>query len=181
MGRRRRRRVTRFELMLPNILMVTPVVAAAAATLWLFMVGPMRDPQSALRDFYQGEDRLEEQLCDPLILVGPRVVPLVIADLPKKGAPRRLYAIRFLGNERDPRALPVLQQLLADEEENVSFRVAAFKAIYQISPARARQLAPMYGYGRDQIARVAEDIAANRDPDCWTRTYWQAFWHQHSE
>ena len=179
--RRRRRRVSRFELMLPNILMVTPVVIVVAATLWLFMVGPMSNPKSALRDFYEGEDRLEEQLCDPLILVGPRVVPLVIADLPKKGTPRRLYAIRFLGNGHYVRALPVLQQLLADDEESVTFRVAAFMAIYQISPDLARQLAPTYGYGHDQLARVAADIFANRDPGCWTRTYWQAFRHQHSD
>ena len=176
-----RRRVSRLELMLPNILMAIPVVIVAAATLWVFMVGPMRDPQSALRDFYEGEDRLEDQLCDPLILAGPRVVPLVIADLPKKGTLRRLYAIRFLGNGRYSRALPVLQQLLADDAENVSFRVEAFRAIYQISPERARQLAPVYGYGRDQLARVAEDVAANRDPGCWTRSYWQAFRHGHAD
>jgi hypothetical protein len=54
-------------------------------------------------------------------------------------------------------------------------------AIYQISPDLARQLAPTYGYGHDQLARVAADIFANRDPGCWTRTYWQAFRHQHSD
>jgi hypothetical protein len=167
--------------MLPNILMAAPVVVVAAVTLWVFMVGPMRDPQSALRDFYEGEDRVEEQLCDPLILVGPRVVPLVLADLPKQGTPRRLYAIRFLGNGRYLPALPLLEQLLADDAEHLAFRVEAFKAIYQISPQRARQLAPVYGYGRDQLARLAATIAANRDPECWTRTYWQAFRHQHSE
>jgi hypothetical protein len=167
--------------MLPNILMVAPVVAVAVPALWLFTVGPMRDPASTLKDFYQGEDRSEEQLCDPLILVGPRVVPLVIADLPKKGTPRRLYAIRFLGNGHYSRALPVLEQLLEDDEESAAFRVEAFKAIDQISAERARQLAPVYGYGRDQLARVAAAIAANRDPGCWTRTYWQAFWHERSE
>ena len=161
--------------------MWTPAVVVAAAIVWLFTAGPMRDPESALRDFYGGEDRLEEQLCDPLILVGPRVVPLVIADLPKKGTPRRLYAIRFLGNGRYARALPVLQQLLADDGEDLAFRVEPFRAIYQISPDRARQLAPLYGYANDRLARVAAAVAANRDPDCWTRTYWQAFWRQRSE
>jgi HEAT repeat protein len=112
---------------------------------------------------------------------GPRVVPLVIADLPKKGTARRLYAIRFLGNGRDSRALPELQQLLGDDEEGVAFRVEALRAIYQISPHRAGQLAPAYGYGHDQLARVAAEIAANRDPGCWTRTYRQAFWHERSE
>ena len=177
----RHRRVSRFERMLPDILMASPAVVVAAAMLWLFTVGPMRDPRSALQDFYEGEDRPEQQLCDPLILAGPRVVPLVIADLPKKGTPHRLYAIRFLGNGRYARALPALQQLLADDQEYLAFRVEAFRAIYQISPGRARQLAPFYGYGRDQLARVAADIAAHRDPGCWTRTYWQALRHQHSE
>ena len=177
----RRRQVSRFELMLPNILLATPVVVVALAALWIFTVGPMRDPESALRDFYEREDRGEEQMCDPLILVGPRVVPLVLADLPKQGMPRRLYAIRFLGNGRYRWALPVLGQLLGDDAENVSFRVEAFRAIYQIWPDRARQLAPTYGYGHDQLARVAADIAANRDPGCWTRTYWQALRHQHSD
>jgi hypothetical protein len=45
--------------------------------------------RGALRDFYEGEGRRGEQLCDPPILAGKRVVPLVIADLPKKGNPRR--------------------------------------------------------------------------------------------
>jgi hypothetical protein len=166
--------------MLPNILMATPFVVVAAVALWVFTVGPMRDPKSALRDFYEGEDRSEEQLCDPLILVGPRVVPLIIADLPKKGTPRRLYAIRFLGNGHYSRALPVLEQLLGDDEENAAFRMEAFRAIYQISPDRARQLAPVYGYGHDRLARVAADIAAGRDPGCWRRTYWQAFRHRQS-
>ncbi len=114
-------------------------------------------------------------------MAGPRVVPLVIADLSKKGAPCRLYAIRFLGNGRDSRALPELQQLLGDDEEGVAFRVEALRAIYQISPHRAGQLAPAYGYGHDRLARVAVGIAANRDPGCWTRTYWRAFRHEHSE
>ena len=165
----------------PNIPMATPVLAVAVAAWWTFTVGPMRDPLGALRDFYEGEDRREEQLCDPPILAGPRVVPLVIADLPKKGTARRLYAIRFLGNGRYSRALPVLQQLLGDDEEGDAFRVEALRAIYQISSHRAGQLAPAYGYGHDQLARVAVDIAANRDPGCWTRTYWQAFWHERSE
>jgi hypothetical protein len=167
--------------MLPNILMAMPIMAVAAAAWWTFTVGPMRDPQSALQDFYEGEDRSEEQLCDPLILTGPRVVPLVIADLPKKGTPRRLYAIRFLGNGGYLRALPVLEQLLGDDAESVGFRVEAFKAIDQISPERARQLAPTYGYGHDQLARVAADIAAGRDPGCWRRTYWQAFRHEQGD
>jgi hypothetical protein len=167
--------------MLPKIVMAVPVAAVAVVAWWIFTVGPMRDPQSALQDFYEGEDRSEEELCDPLILVGPRVVPLVIADLPKKGTPRRLYAIRFLGNGRYPRALPVLEQILGDDGESASFRAEAFKAISQISPARARELAPTYGYGHDQVARVAEDVAAGRDPGCWTRTYGQAFRHVHGE
>jgi HEAT repeat protein len=167
--------------MLPKILMAMPVLAVAVVAWWIFAVGPMRDPESALRDFYEAEDRNEEELCDPLILVGPRAVPPVIADLLKKGMRRRLYLIRFLGNGGYLRALPVLEQVLGDNEESVTFREAAFKAIYQISPQRGRQLAPVYGYSRDRIARVAEDIAAGRDPHCWTRTYWQAFRHAHAE
>ena len=30
-------------------------------------------------------------------------------------------------------------------------------------------------------SRVAVDIAVNRDPGCWMRTCWQAFWREHSE
>ena len=71
--------------MLPNIPTATTVLAVAVAAWWTFTVGPMRDPRGALRDFYEGEDRRGEQLCDPPIPAGKRVVPLVIADLPKKG------------------------------------------------------------------------------------------------
>ena len=78
----------------------------------------------------------------------------MIADLPKKGTPRRLYAIRFLGNGRDSRALPELQQLLGDDEEGVAFRSHLDGSSHFFSPESA--LEAEIGLGADIIMAFDE-------------------------
>jgi hypothetical protein len=146
---------------------------------WAMAEGPLRSPEDAIRDFYEARDRGEDQLMDPLILNGRRVVPLVIAEVPKKEMNLRRYAIGFLGNGQYGDALPVLEQILSDESEIYYFRADALEAIFQISPDRAREVAPRYLTGQDLLGRVAQDIVAGRNPVYWTRSYWQAFRHVH--
>ena len=81
---------------------------------WVFAQGPFRNPRDALQDFLTGHDRAEDQLMDPLILCGGRVVPLVIAEIQNKDMHRRRYAIGFLGNGHYSEALPVLEKILSD-------------------------------------------------------------------
>lgn len=146
---------------------------------WAVVEGPLRDPKDALHDFYEARDRAEDQLIDPLVLNGRRVVPLVIAELPNKNMRLRRYAIGFLGNGGYPEALPVLEHILADDSEVDYFRADALKSIYQIAPDRARGLAPKYVSGENLLGRGAQDIVAGRSPIYWTRSYWQALFHVH--
>jgi hypothetical protein len=146
---------------------------------WAFAEGPFRNPRDALQDFLTGHDRAEDQLMDPLILCGRRVVPLVIAEIHNKDMHRRRYAIGFLGNGHYSEALSALEKILLDSSEIFYFRADALEAIYQIAPERARELAPKYVSGQDLLGRVAQDIAASRNPVYFTRSYWQALSGRH--
>lgn len=146
---------------------------------WAVAEGPLRDPDDALRDFYDARERAEDQLVDPLILNGRRVVPLVIAEVPNKQMRLRRYAIGFLGNGQYRDALPVLEQVLVDESEIYYFRADALEAIFRISAERARELAPRHVNGEDLLGRAAQEIVAGRSPVRWSRSYWQAFLHVH--
>ncbi len=139
-----------------------------------------RNPHEALNDFYEAKDRAEDQLMDPLILAGSDVVPLVLAELPNKEMRLRRYAIGFLGNGRHSQALPSLVTILKDESEIYYFRADALAAIYQISPGRAKELAPEYVNGKELLGMVAKDIVAGKNPIYFERTYWDAFWHVHN-
>ncbi len=146
---------------------------------WAVAEGPLRDPEDALADFYEAKDRAEDQLMDPLILNGRRVVPLVVAEIPNKEMRLRRYAIGFLGNGRYAEALPALEEILKDESEVYYFRADALEAIYQISQDKARALAPAYTNGEDLLGQAAREIVAGRSPVLWERTYFQAFLHRH--
>lgn len=146
---------------------------------WARSEGPLRNPQEALADFYEARDRAEDQLIDPLILNGRRVVPYVLRDIQNKDMKLRRYAIGFLGNGRYSEALPILEKILADESEIYYFRSDALEAIYQISPQRARELSPKFINGPQLLGGVARDIVEGRNPIHWMRTYKQAFFHVH--
>jgi hypothetical protein len=146
---------------------------------WAAAEGPLRSPESALRDFYEVRDRGEDQLMDPLILNGGRVLPLVVSALPNKSMRLRRYAIGFLGNGHYRNALPALEKILADQSEIDYFRADALEAIFRIAPERAQVLAPAHVKGEELLGQVARTIVARESPVRWTRSYWQALWHRH--
>ena len=147
--------------------------------IWVRVEGPLRDPHDALQDFYEAKDRAEDQLIDPLILAGRRVVPLLILNLPNKEMRLRRYAIGFLGNGGYIEALPALEHILEDESEINYFRADALLAIYQISQTRAKELAPLYVNGQELLGEVAGEIVASKNPVYFKRSYWDAFLHVH--
>ena len=146
---------------------------------WAVTEGPLRSPQDALNDFYAVSDRAEDQLMDPLILNGRRVVPYIIQEIRNKDMKLRRYAIGFLGNGRYIEAIPVLEQILADESEIWYFRSDALESIYQIAPIRARELAAKHIDGPELLGRVSREITSGQHPVYWSRTYLQAFLHVH--
>ncbi len=146
---------------------------------WAIAKGPLRDPEKALHDFYAADGRAEDQLMDPLILNGRRVVPLVIAALPNRDMHLRRYAIGFLGVGRHQDALPSLERILSDESELAYFRADALEAIYQIEPERARALAHIYMNDQSFLGEIARVISEGKNPTYRTRSYWQALWSIH--
>jgi hypothetical protein len=146
---------------------------------WAVAEGPLRNPSDALEDFYEGKDRAEDQLMDPLILTGRGVVPLLLNELPNKDMRNRRYAIGFLGNGRYSEALPRLEVILNDESEIYYFWSDALEAICQISQARAKELAPNFIHGQESLGKVAREIVAGKNPIHFERSYWDAFWRVH--
>jgi hypothetical protein len=146
---------------------------------WAVSEGPLRNPDEALEDFYEARDRAEDQLIDPLILTGRRVVPLVLKGIPDKGMRLRRYAIGFLGNGRYSEALPMLEVILNDESEMYYIRADALEAIFQISQTRAKELAPNFVNGQESLGEVAGEIVAGKNPISFKRSYWDAFRHVH--
>jgi hypothetical protein len=97
-------------------------------------------PEQAIKDFYSS-NRAEDQLMDPLILAGEKVVPLLLIEIERKTQPRRRYAIGALGNIQDNSALPVLERILRDESEEDYFRCDALNSIGMIDFQRGKELA----------------------------------------
>lgn len=146
---------------------------------WAVVEGPLRNPQEALKDFYEAKDRTEDQLMDPLILAGADVVPLVIEAISNKGMNLRRYAIGFLGNGRYVEALPTLESILKDETEIDYFRSDTLMAIHQISPAHAKEIAPQFLDGPEILKEVAQAINSGKLEIGYERSFGDAFWHRH--
>lgn len=150
-------------------LWVWVVLVAVAATAVTVRRNYWPTPSEALQDFYEyglGADDgvTEDMLMDPLILGGDDVVPLVLAALPNKEMPRRRYAIAFLGNGAYRQALPVLRQVLADEEEAAIVRGDAFDAICHIDPAEGKQRAPTFAHVESYLGARANEVLTKGCP-----------------
>ncbi|WP_375185101.1 hypothetical protein [Pseudoalteromonas sp.] len=142
---------------------------------WSRVEGPLRDPEEALKDFYETQYRAESQLQDPLILNGSNVLPLVLRDLPDKNMPRRRYAIGYIGNGRYEEAIPALKKILHDNSELNYFRADALEAIYQIDMSLSRNLAANFTNEPELLGRVAKKIVSGESPIYSERTFWDAF------
>jgi hypothetical protein len=75
--------------------------------------------------------------------------------------------------------LPRLEVILNDESEIYYFRSDALEAIFQISQARAKELAPNFIHGQELLGEVAREIVAGKNPIHFERSYWDAFWRVH--
>jgi len=130
-----------------------------------------KSPEAALAEFYE-YDGMEEQLMDPLIRAGEKVVPLVIEKVKDKNMPRRRYAIGFLGNGAYRQALPVLQQILQDTTEEDYFRGDALQSIYQIDESLGVSYARKYQGESNYVGKIAKDILAGSSWLKERRTAW---------
>jgi hypothetical protein len=109
-------------------------------------------------DFHAAEGRAEDMLMDPLILNADLVKQRVIQDVQNPEMDKRRYAIAFLGNERIPEAIPVLQRILSTDTEKDYFRGDALESIYRIDQTRGKQLAKEYRDKQDYLGRIATGL-----------------------
>lgn len=161
------------------MLKVTSFLIVGIILFWSIAEGPLRSPEDALKDFYEGKYRAEDQLKDPLILNGRRVLPLILKELPNKDMIRRRYAIGYIGDGGYVEALPTLLAILEDETELNYFRADALEAIFQIDNKLSIKLAEQYVDEPDLFGRVATQIVKGESPVYSTRTYFQAFFNVH--
>ena len=140
----------------------------------------LQSPKVTLREFYDHRERAEDQLIDPLVLAGPRIVPLIMAEVADTAMPLRRYAIGFLGYGRFKEARPLLERILGDTTELEYFRGDALLAIYHLDLAEGRRAAARYDSTTGFVGEIASDILTSRDVVHYRRTLWDAFWHTHN-
>lgn len=139
-------------------------------------------PTLALKTFYEREVA-EDQIMDPLILAGPKIIPLLQKEVVNPDMPNRRYAIGALGNLRSKATLSTLEKLVATKSEAAYIRCDALTAIGMIDPEEGLRIAKsVKGEGLECLAGI-EDL--DRDYTQWLklnapeRTYFQALlgWH----
>lgn len=105
-----------------------------------------RSPEAAIKSFYEREVA-EDQIMDPLILVGVSVIPLLEKEVTNPNMPNRRYAIGALGNLRSKSSLPILERLTRMKSEEDYIRCDALTAIGMID----------YGEGMRVVDSVKTD------------------------
>lgn len=133
------------------------LVCITAGVLWAAVARPWHSPEQILARFYSYAAS-EDELMDPLILGGKKVVPVVVSKLIEPEMPRRRYAIAFLGNGRYAEALPVLKNILEEEREIDYVRADALEAIYRIDQQLGLTSARSYANRADRLGRMSEQI-----------------------
>ncbi len=138
----------------------------------------------AFSEFYNA-DVAEDQLMDPLILAGPKVVPILIEKIKDKDMYRRRYAIGAIGNLGYRSAIPTLKNLLEDPSEEDYYRCDALNLISMIDIVKGRQLAIQYRDEKNNclaslgVAILSEDSDTWRRSNYMRRSYYQALLGKH--
>ena len=146
-----------------------------------YLLRPLADtPEEALHRFhFPSEVRAEDQIMDPLIVAGKKVVPLLLKEIQDKNMPQRRYGIAALGHLGDLSAIPALEGILKDPLEIDYFRCDALEAIALLDSDAARILAKeQTSSSVDCINQLVEALINGKLPT--RRTYLQALvgWHE---
>lgn len=149
----------------------------AIGGLLYFRVAP-GSPEEALEKFHSAQVA-EDQLIDPLILAGKKVVPLLIKEIEDKNMQQRRYAIAALGHLEDPSALPPLENIFKDVSEIDYYRCDALESMALLDLNVGLALAKEHmGSSVSCISQLSSALVAGKLPN--RRTYLQALigWHQ---
>ena len=139
------------------VLVLGPFLVLLATCSWLhgmplhwLIVGA--DKNEAFRMFYSatnanGEALKEGEFTDILIFAGPCVYDQVIENVKKPGEKMRGYQILFLGYAGVSKAVPTLEHLLIDQNEDEYIRYDALRALRIVDTERAEFLAKSIATG----------------------------------
>lgn len=102
---------------------------------------------------------------DPLIVSGDGIVPTVLEKIKNKDQPKRSAAIRFLWNGNYVEAIPVLEDILNDKNDEE--RVSALLTIYGLNSELGMKYAKEFQYENSELGKAASSIVQ-------TQTGWLA-------
>ncbi len=166
----------RKRLLLVLAALTLPGVLAVGILSWR---GAFRSAEDAFSVFISSNNLAEDQLMDPLILVGRDTVPLVIERIQERELPKRRYAIGFLGNIQAKDAIPVLTKILDDESEEDVVRGDALKAIAMIDLSLGTVIARSYLDRGDHLSKIAQTILSEDAKLLSRRSYSDALLARH--
>jgi HEAT repeat protein len=119
------------------------------------------EAQKVLHDFYTfGEP--EPYAATPLVKAGRAIVPYLVVEIQNKKMPKRRYAISALEKLGDRRALPVLTEILEDENEEFYVRGDALRAIWHIDKKIAEELSIKYAGKVKDLDRTIQLLRAGK-------------------
>jgi len=100
----------------------------------------------------------EEDLMTPLVMAGPKMVPVILEAIAHKDMRQRRYAIGALGNLNDASATDPLSAIVNDTKEEDYFRGDALSSLYKLDPGAANELAKKYADEGDNLKDTATSI-----------------------
>lgn len=130
-------------------------------------------PENAIKEFKESKDKAEDQIMDPLILCGKKVIPLVMKEIEDTNMPNRRYAIAYLGNAKSNESTPLLICLLNDTSQSDLIRGDALRAIASIDIERGKDLAKEFVDNEGYIGGIARNILSG-DFSPVVRSFWDA-------
>jgi hypothetical protein len=163
-------RKRRIALLVGFGLLVLPPLVLAAKLLY-YRVRPV---EAVIAEFLERDGVAEDQLIDPLVLAGSRVVPTLVERVRNPTMPRRLYALSAIGLLGDESHVAELDDVLLDPSNSNSLRLGAFRAIAALDCTRATsriEVAATLGAHANLLEVVEQRGCEGVGSD---RTVWQA-------
>lgn len=108
----------------------------------------------------------EADLMTPLVMAGPKMVPVILEAISHKDMRLRRYAIGALGNIDDARSLEPLAAIARDKSELDYFRGDALHAIYQLDQGLGSEMAGEFA-DEDDVQNLKDICEAISKKEPW--------------
>lgn len=154
------------------IIIITVLILIASPFLYKYFLYPLSlyiSPKHAVKVFLE-RDCAEDQIINPLIIAGKKVIPYIIEEIRNKEMDLRRYAIGALGHIGDEKVIPFLMSILNDDDEIYYFRYDAIEAIAMINIARAREVANIFIEKEiKMVTEYCKKLLESKDPSIIVR------------